>query len=133
MPSEKPLRCADYIARLEPLWPLEQIELDRLTFIQRTVSVLLDGGEMNEHVLTSGALDESVSLRPVEPLHSTLLSHKELLSPLFRNYSRSLLSVVLPLAKGRTPPQRPREPGDATVRHKSRTNRNGSLSLAEQS
>jgi hypothetical protein len=32
---------------------------------------------MHEDILAGGALDESVSLRPVEPLHSTLLSHKE--------------------------------------------------------
>jgi hypothetical protein len=32
---------------------------------------------MHEHILSRGALDESVSLRPVEPLHSTLLSHKD--------------------------------------------------------
>jgi hypothetical protein len=30
---------------------------------------------MYEHILTRGALDETISLRPVEPLHSSLLSH----------------------------------------------------------
>jgi hypothetical protein len=30
---------------------------------------------MDEHVLTCGALDKSISLCPVEPLHCTLLSH----------------------------------------------------------
>jgi hypothetical protein len=37
---------------------------------------------MNEHVLPGGALNESVSFGPVEPLYCALLSHKELLSPL---------------------------------------------------
>ena len=37
---------------------------------------------MHEDILAGGALDEPVSLRPVEPLHSPLLSHKVLLSPL---------------------------------------------------
>ena len=37
---------------------------------------------MNEYVLPGGALDESISLGPVEPLYCALLSHKELLSPL---------------------------------------------------
>src|SRR6266540_1312972 len=32
---------------------------------------------MHEHVLSRGALDKPVPLRPVKPLHSTLLSHKE--------------------------------------------------------
>ena len=65
----------------ESPWALEQVELDCFAFIQRTIAVLLNGGEVHEHVLTRGALDESVSLRPVEPLHSPLLSHKKLLSP----------------------------------------------------
>jgi hypothetical protein len=37
---------------------------------------------MNEDVFPSGPLDKTVSFSPVEPLHSTLLSHNELLSPL---------------------------------------------------
>src|SRR5450432_2345158 len=44
---------------------------------------------MHEDILAGGALDESVSLRPVEPLHSTLLSHKE--TPFV-----SSLRIVLP-------------------------------------
>src|SRR5580658_2417130 len=64
------------VARLKAFRAFEQIELDGLAFIQRAVSVLLDGGKMYEDILARGALDEPVSLRPVEPLHSTLLSHK---------------------------------------------------------
>src|SRR6266853_1989437 len=69
------------IPRLEALRAFEQIELYGLAFIQRTITVLLDGREMHKNILTGGALDESISFRPVEPLHSTLLSHKKLLSP----------------------------------------------------
>src|SRR5580658_6955633 len=69
--------CAHDVARLEAFRAFEQVELDSLAFVQRAVAVLLDGREMHEHILAGGALDESVSLRPVEPLHSTLLSHKE--------------------------------------------------------
>src|ERR1700733_7003178 len=65
------------IAGLKTFRAFEQIELDGLAFIQRAVAVLLDGREMHEYILAGGALDKSVSLRPVEPLHSTLLSHKE--------------------------------------------------------
>src|ERR1039457_6047185 len=70
-------RCAHDVARLKAFWAFEQVELDGLAIVQRAVAVLLDGREMHEHILAGGALDESVSLRPVEPLHSTLLSHKE--------------------------------------------------------
>ena len=80
--------CGAYdVARLEALRAFQQIELDGLTFIQRAVAVLLDGREMHEHILAGGALDESVSLRPVEPLHSTLLSHKETPFTWSKNYS----------------------------------------------
>src|ERR1039458_3927023 len=48
---------------------------------------------MHEHILARGALDESVSLRPVEPLHSTLLSHKETPFP-------SSLRIILPSLAG---------------------------------
>jgi hypothetical protein len=36
---------------------------------------------MHENVFSRGALDKTISLRPVEPLHSTFLSHRKLLSP----------------------------------------------------
>src|SRR5208283_5848438 len=65
------------VTRLKPLRAFQQIELDGLTLVQRAVTVLLDGREMHEHILARGALDKSISFRPVEPLHSTLLSHKE--------------------------------------------------------
>src|SRR5208337_3734278 len=75
------------IARLEALGAFEQIELDSFAFVQRTVAVLLDGRKMHEHILARGALDESVSLRPIEPLHSTLFSHKETPFASSKNYS----------------------------------------------
>jgi hypothetical protein len=75
---------ADDVARLEPLGALQQIELHGFALIQRTITILLNRGEMNEDILPSGPLDKSVSLGPVEPLYCTLLSHNELLSPLLR-------------------------------------------------
>src|SRR5271167_4080285 len=123
-----------YVARLEAFRAFEQIELDSLAFIQRAVAVLLDGREMHEDILAGGALDESVALRPVEPLHSTLLSHKE--SP-FASSLRIILSslVCLPWPMccnaatcDRTPPQREERifllASPRGMRH--RTNRNGS-------
>jgi len=78
------LSGADDVTRLEPLGALQQIELDGFALIQRAVTILLDSGEMNEDILSSGPLDKTVSFSPVKPLHSTLLSHNELLSPLPR-------------------------------------------------
>jgi hypothetical protein len=66
---------SDDVCRLKALGALKQIELHGLTFIQRAVAVLLDGGEVHEHIFARGALDESITLRPVEPLHCTFLSH----------------------------------------------------------
>jgi hypothetical protein len=52
---------------------------------------------MNENVLPGRALDEPVSLRPVEPLYCALLSHKELLSLLLCNltFASSVKLVLL--------------------------------------
>jgi hypothetical protein len=61
------------IRRLQAFGAFEQFELYYFAFIQSAVSVLLDHGEMNKHVLAGGALDESVSFSSVEPLHCTLL------------------------------------------------------------
>ena len=66
---------ADDVSRLEALGPLQQVELHGLTFIERAVAVLLDRGEVHEHIFPRGALDESISLRPVKPLDCTFLSH----------------------------------------------------------
>ena len=66
---------SDDVCRLEALGALQQIKLHGLTFIECAVAVLLDGGEVHEHVFSRGALDESISFRPVEPLHCTFLSH----------------------------------------------------------
>jgi hypothetical protein len=76
------LSGANDVTRLEPLGALQQIELHGFALIQRAVTILLDGGEMNEDVFACGPLDKTVSFSPVEPFHCTLLSHNELLSPL---------------------------------------------------
>src|SRR4051794_34146751 len=66
---------ADYVCCLKALGALEQVKLDGLAFVERTISVLLDRGEVNENILSCGALDKSISFRPVKPLHCTFLSH----------------------------------------------------------
>jgi hypothetical protein len=49
-------------------------ELHRFAFGERSVSFRLDGGVMDENIISGSALDESIALRVVEPLHDTLFS-----------------------------------------------------------
>src|SRR5205823_13091763 len=73
------------VTRLKAFWPFYQVKFHRFAFVQSAITILLDGGEMNEDVLTGRALDEPVSFSLVEPLYCPLLSHKEFLSPLLGN------------------------------------------------
>src|SRR6185437_14453418 len=47
-------------------------ELDRLSFLQRTESVRLNGGEVHEDILAVLAGDEAEALRVVKPLDCSL-------------------------------------------------------------
>jgi hypothetical protein len=64
---------------------------------------------VNENVLPGGALDETVSFSPVEPLDCALLSHKELLSPLLNDltfaFLREASAPLLTPFKGKTKAQ----------------------------
>ena len=66
---------ANDVCRLEAFGALQQIKLHGLSFVECAVTVLLDGGEVHEYIFPRGALDKSISLRPVEPLHCSFLSH----------------------------------------------------------
>ena len=70
------------VAGLRSLGSLFDIELDLLTFGQVTETVALNGGEMDEHVLASWALDETETLVTVEPLDCTNYSFRHFLPPL---------------------------------------------------
>src|ERR1017187_9224391 len=74
--SASRLRAND-VARLKAFGAFEQIKLHGLTLVERAVAVLLNGGEMYENVFARGALDKAISLRPVEPLHCSFLSHRK--------------------------------------------------------
>jgi hypothetical protein len=63
------------IGRAETFGPLLAFELDSLTLVQGPVARILDGGKMDEDVLTAGPLDETVTLGSVEPLHYASLFH----------------------------------------------------------
>jgi hypothetical protein len=49
-------------------------KLHRFAFVQRSVTFCLDGGVMDENIISGSALDESIALRVVEPLYDTLFS-----------------------------------------------------------
>jgi len=97
---------ANDVSRLKAFGAFEQIELNGLTLVERAVAVLLNRGEMNEDVFPRGALDETVSLRPVEPLYCSLLSHRKTPFPDHQELSFPDLAIVAPnrTAKG-APPQ----------------------------
>ena len=61
------------VLRLQTFRPLLDFELDLLSFIQRLVTVALNGGKMDEYILARLALNEPKTFRSVKPLHDTLL------------------------------------------------------------
>src|SRR5207302_6823553 len=67
--------CAHNVCRLEAFGALQQIKLHGFALVERTVAVLLYRGEVYKHILPRGALDKTISFRPVEPLDCTFLSH----------------------------------------------------------
>ena len=66
-------RC-DYTTRSQAFRTLGYGELNTLPFVERLVSVGLDGGVVNEHVVPTFPGDEPVALRRVEPLNSSCFS-----------------------------------------------------------
>src|SRR3974377_1261283 len=60
---------------LQSLWTFLHLEFHFATFVQSTVARHLDGGEVHEHVLTVGPLDETIALSGVKPFHDTFFSH----------------------------------------------------------
>src|ERR1700729_4224191 len=57
---------------LQALGALGHFEFNRLAIIQRLVAISHNGGEVNEYIFTTLALDESKALARVEPLHCSL-------------------------------------------------------------
>ncbi len=57
---------------LQSLRTLLDDELYGLSFLQAAEAIRLDGREMNENVFATLAADETIALRVIEPLHSSL-------------------------------------------------------------
>jgi len=57
-----------HVLGLPALRAFDHVELNLLTFLEAAEATGLDGGEVNEHVLTVLAADESITLGVVKPL-----------------------------------------------------------------
>src|SRR5690349_14878604 len=97
------LHASADVRRLEAFRPLEEIELDLFALVQGAIAVFLDGGEMDEHVLPGGPLNEAVSFGSIKPFHCTLLSHNstpfasaQVSNPPAAGPAPSLLQAVAP-------------------------------------
>src|ERR1700688_4252465 len=66
---------AGHVLRLQALGAFADLEFNRLPFVERFVSVHLNCRKMDKHILAGLALDESVALAGIEPLHCSLFFH----------------------------------------------------------
>src|ERR1700692_3595796 len=73
-PAQVGLESGD-VCGLETLWTTSDFKLNRLAFVQRFVSISLNGGEVYEYVFAGLALDESKALAGVKPLYGSLFFH----------------------------------------------------------
>ena len=63
------------VGSLQTLGAADHLKLNGLTLVERAIAVRLNSGEMDENVLASLALDETIALAGIEPLHCTLFFH----------------------------------------------------------
>jgi hypothetical protein len=61
-----------YVRGLQAFWTLSHFEFNRLAIVESLVAIRQNGGEVDENVLPTLALDESKALAGIEPLHGTL-------------------------------------------------------------
>src|SRR5215831_1834332 len=64
-----------YVFGLKSLGTLFHLELHFSAFVQATITVSLNGGKVNEDVVATGPLDETVTLGGVKPFHNTFFLH----------------------------------------------------------
>ena len=66
---------ADNVLGLQALRARFHLELHCLSFVQGLIPFRLYGRKVHEDILTGLALDETVTLAGVKPLHCSLFSH----------------------------------------------------------
>jgi hypothetical protein len=64
----------NHVCRLESLRSLYDLELDGRTFLKATIAVSLDRRKVDEDVLATLPLDETIPLAGVEPLYGSLFT-----------------------------------------------------------
>ena len=82
-----------HVASLLAFGTVDDLELDRLTFLERPETIALDGREVDEHVRPAFAFNETVTLGVVEPLDLTCDTHRTF--PALR--SRGVLGRMIPI------------------------------------
>jgi hypothetical protein len=60
------------VLRLKALGTLFYFELNSLPLVQRLIAVHHDRGEMDKNIFPGLPLDETITLRSIEPLHCSL-------------------------------------------------------------
>jgi len=63
------------VCGLQTLWTTSDFKFNRLAFVQRFVTISLNGGEVYEYIFAGLALDESKALAGVKPFHGSLFFH----------------------------------------------------------
>ena len=63
-----------HICRLESFRAPDDLELDERTFLKAAVTVSLDRRKVDENVLATLPLDETIPLAGIEPLYGSLLT-----------------------------------------------------------
>jgi hypothetical protein len=66
---------ASHVRSLQTLGALGDLELNRLTFVERLVSIRHDCREMDKDVFAGLALNEAKTLASIEPLYCSLFFH----------------------------------------------------------
>src|SRR5580704_14763758 len=74
-PAPSRILEAGNVRGLETLWPTSDFKFNRLAFVQRFVSISLNGGEVYEYIFAGLALDESKALAGVKPFYGSLFFH----------------------------------------------------------
>src|SRR5262249_14393322 len=64
-----------YVRRLQPLGPFGHLKFHLRAFVERSITIRLDGREVHEHVLTIFSLNETIALGCVKPLHCAFFFH----------------------------------------------------------
>jgi hypothetical protein len=89
---------------LKALGALCHFKFYSLAFVQRLVAIHLNRGEVHKNIFPGLALDETVALRSIEPLHSSLFLH---FHDLEIGIALRLLVRFVEVSKRLTPPSFP--------------------------